>query len=105
MPSPIRRMLADGRVPGQRRPTGAAGERGILAAASRRDPMTTTPPPIRRSLPWLLAGLSMIGPFSIDAVFPAFPLIGARFGVDEVALQQLLSMYLLTYAVMSLFHG
>jgi DHA1 family bicyclomycin/chloramphenicol resistance-like MFS transporter len=67
--------------------------------------MTTTPPPIRRSLPWLLAGLSMIGPFSIDAVFPAFPLIGARFGVDEVALQQLLSMYLLTYAVMSLFHG
>lgn len=67
--------------------------------------MTTTHPPIRRSLPWLLAGLSMIGPFSIDAVFPAFPLIGARFGVDEVALQQMISVYLLTYAVMSLFHG
>ncbi|HEV2538624.1 MAG TPA: multidrug effflux MFS transporter [Frateuria sp.] len=67
--------------------------------------MTTTHPPIRRSLPWLLAGLSMIGPFSIDAVFPAFPLIGAAFGVAPVALQQLLSVYLITYAAMSLFHG
>jgi len=47
----------------------------------------------------------MIGPFSIDAVFPAFPLIGARFGVDASALQQLISVYLLTYAGMSLFHG
>ncbi len=60
---------------------------------------------VRRSLPWLLAALSMIGPFSIDAVFPAFPLVGARFGVDAAALQQLVSVYLLTYAAMSLFHG
>ncbi len=36
---------------------------------------------VRPSLPWLLAALSMIGPFSIAAVFPAFPLIGARFAV------------------------
>lgn len=63
------------------------------------------PRTVRRSLPWLLAALSMIGPFSIDAVFPAFPLIGARFAVDDVALQQLISVYLLTYAAMSLFHG
>jgi DHA1 family bicyclomycin/chloramphenicol resistance-like MFS transporter len=61
--------------------------------------------PVRRSLPWLLAALSMIGPFSIDAVFPAFPLVGARFLVDDAALQQLVSVYLLTYAAMSLFHG
>ncbi len=47
----------------------------------------------------------MIGPFSIDAVFPAFPLIGTRFAVDAIALQQLISMYLVTYATMSLFHG
>lgn len=60
---------------------------------------------VRRSLPWLLAALSMLGPFSIDAVFPAFPLIGADFGVNTAALQQLISVYLLTYAVMSLFHG
>ena len=67
--------------------------------------MTSSPRPVRRSLPWLLAGLSMIGPFSIDAMFPAFPLIGARFGVDAAQLQQMISMYLVTYAVMSLFHG
>lgn len=60
---------------------------------------------VRRSLPWLLAALSMIGPFSIDAVFPSFPLIGVRFGVDAAALQQLISVYLITYAAMSLFHG
>ncbi len=67
--------------------------------------MNATPRTVRRSLPWLLAALSMIGPFSIDAVFPAFPSIGARFGVDDAALQQLISVYLITYAAMSLFHG
>jgi DHA1 family bicyclomycin/chloramphenicol resistance-like MFS transporter len=67
--------------------------------------MNPTPHTVRRSLPWLLAALSMIGPFSIDAVFPAFPLVGARFHVDNAALQQIISMYLITYAAMSLFHG
>src|SRR5574337_1067682 len=67
--------------------------------------MNAAPRTVRRSLPWLLAALSMIGPFSIDAVFPAFPSIGARFGVDDAALQQLISVYLITYAAMSLFHG
>lgn len=60
---------------------------------------------VPRSLPWLLAALSMIGPFSMDAVFPAFPLIGSHFVVDDAALQQLISVYLITYAAMSLFHG
>jgi len=67
--------------------------------------MNPTPRAVPRSLPWLLAALSMIGPFSIDAVFPAFPAIGLRFAVDDAALQQLISVYLVTYAVMSLFHG
>ena len=67
--------------------------------------MSSAAPSVPRSLPWLLAGLSMIGPFSIDAVFPAFPLIGTRFAVDDTALQQLISVYLLTYGAMSLFHG
>ncbi len=67
--------------------------------------MTPSRRTAQRSLPWLLAALSMIGPFSIDAVFPAFPLVGARFGVDDTALQQLISVYLVTYATMSLFHG
>jgi len=67
--------------------------------------MNPTHRSVRPSLPWLLAALSMIGPFSIDAVFPSFPLIGARFAVDDTALQQLISVYLITYAAMSLFHG
>ncbi len=67
--------------------------------------MPPATPVARRSLLWLLAALSMIGPFSIDAVFPAFPLLGADFGVDATALQQLISVYLITYAAMSLFHG
>ena len=67
--------------------------------------MPSATPAARRSLPWLLAALSMIGPFSIDAVFPAFPLLGAHFNVDAPALQQMISVYLITYAAMSLFHG
>src|SRR5690625_3799690 len=47
----------------------------------------------------------MIGPFTIDTVFPAFTRIGQEFGSDEVALQQLISAYLAAFAVMSVFHG
>ena len=47
----------------------------------------------------------MIGPFTIDTVFPAFTRIGEEFGGDEVALQQLISAYLAAFAVMSVFHG
>jgi len=67
--------------------------------------MTSATRDPRRHLPLILAALSMIGPFSIDAIFPGFPDIGRAFGVGGVALQQLLSVYLLAYAVMSLFHG
>jgi DHA1 family bicyclomycin/chloramphenicol resistance-like MFS transporter len=67
--------------------------------------MTQSAQALRRNLPWLLAGLSMIGPFSIDAIFPGFPDIGASFGVGNVALQQTVSIYLFAYAGMNLFHG
>lgn len=67
--------------------------------------MPVTAPISFRRIALLLAGLSMFGPFAIDAVFPAFPRIGSDFAVDKVALQQIISVYLLTYAVMSLFHG
>ncbi|WP_245851181.1 MFS transporter [Brachybacterium vulturis] len=52
-----------------------------------------------------IASLAMIGPFSIDSIFPAFTRIGAEFRADEVALQQLVSSYLAAFAVMSIFHG
>ncbi|MFT4249508.1 MAG: multidrug effflux MFS transporter [Pseudomonas sp.] len=66
--------------------------------------MTALSPSTRR-LALLLAGLSMFGPFSIDMIFPAFPQLGHRLGVDQVAIQQTISVYLLFYALMSVAHG
>ncbi len=53
----------------------------------------------------LLAGLGMLGPFSIDTYLPAFEGIAASTGATPVQLQQTLSSYLLGFAVMNLFHG
>lgn len=53
----------------------------------------------------VLAGLAMIGPFAIDTVFPAFGIIGRQFDVDSTAMQQVTSLYMLAFAVMSIFHG
>ncbi|QDO90360.1 multidrug effflux MFS transporter [Ornithinimicrobium ciconiae] len=47
----------------------------------------------------------MIGPFTIDTVFPGFEAMGRDFGASEAALQQVTSVYLLSFAVMSIFHG
>ena len=67
--------------------------------------MTDSARPSSRRLSLILGGLAMIGPFSIDTIFPAFPQIGAQFGADKVAMQQSISAYLLAYAMMSLVHG
>ncbi len=78
--------------------------------------MTALPPPAISTPPdrsvgpqWLflviMAGLGMVGPFSIDTIFPAFAQMQAEFGSSELALQQLISVYLLSFAVMSLLHG
>ncbi len=53
----------------------------------------------------ILAGLGWVGPFSIDTMFPAFTQIGAEWGASEFALQQIISVYLLAFAAMSLLHG
>jgi len=66
--------------------------------------MTPASPSTRR-LALLLAGLAMFGPFSIDTIFPAFLLLGERMQVDQVAVQQTISVYLLFYGLMSLAHG
>ncbi|MCX7071856.1 MAG: multidrug effflux MFS transporter [Gammaproteobacteria bacterium] len=58
-----------------------------------------------RLLAPLLAGMAMLGPFSIDAFFPAFPTMEAEFSVTRVAMQQSLSIYLASFAAMSLVHG
>lgn len=71
------------------------------------DPATT--PPRRRTagarITLTLAALGMLGPFTINTVFPAFTQIGEEFGASDVVLQQLISVYLASFAVMSVFHG
>lgn len=59
----------------------------------------------RARLALILGGLAMFGPFSIDTVFPAFPVMAGDLGVGKVAMQQTISVYLIGYAAMSLFHG
>jgi DHA1 family bicyclomycin/chloramphenicol resistance-like MFS transporter len=61
--------------------------------------------PHRALLAGLLAALAMLGPFCIDAIFPAFPAISQRFDASQVAMQQTISVYLFAYAALSLFVG
>lgn len=53
----------------------------------------------------LLAGLATLGPFSIDTYFPAFNAIAADLNASPIEMQQTLSIYLLGFAFMLLFHG
>lgn len=53
----------------------------------------------------LLAALAMIGPFAVDTYLPSFPAIEADFSVSAADVQQTLSLYLIAFAVMTLFHG
>jgi DHA1 family bicyclomycin/chloramphenicol resistance-like MFS transporter len=59
----------------------------------------------RIRLAWILGALAMLGPFSIDTVFPAFAVMEGELHVGKVAMQQTVSLYLLGYAAMSLVHG
>lgn len=68
-------------------------------------PVQPTPTVPLRRLAFLLGGLAMFGPFSIDTIFPAFEHIGAELGADKVAMQQTISVYLIAYALMSVVHG
>ena len=53
----------------------------------------------------VLAGLAMVGPFSIDSYLPSFPAIARDFALTPLEVQQTMSVYLVTFAVMMLFHG
>ncbi|NNG25118.1 multidrug effflux MFS transporter [Telluria aromaticivorans] len=78
-----------------------------------KDPVVPVPlpPPVKIAmlsaggLATLLAGLSMLGPFSIDAYLPAFPQIRANLGASAIEVQQTLTAYMLAFAGMVLWHG
>ena len=59
----------------------------------------------RWTLSLLLAGLGMIGPFSIDTYLPAFDGIARTLDASPLQMQQTLSALLFGFAAMNLFHG
>ena len=61
--------------------------------------------PDTRHLTVIAALLAMIGPFSIDAYLPSFPEIEAEFGISRALLSQSLGVYLMAFAVSTLFWG
>lgn len=56
-------------------------------------------------LVYVLAALAALAPFAIDTYLPAFHVIGASLGANDLQVQQSLTFYLLPYAVMTLWHG
>ena len=78
-----------------------------------KDPVTPVPLPkphkiamlTAGGLATLLAALSMLGPFSIDAYLPAFPQIRAELNATSIEVQQTLTAYMLAFAGMVLWHG
>jgi MFS transporter, DHA1 family, multidrug resistance protein len=58
-----------------------------------------------RRLTLLVASMTAIGPFSIDTYLPAFGAIGASLDASPVAVQQTLSIYMLCFGLMNLWHG
>lgn len=53
----------------------------------------------------ILAGLAMLGPFSINTYLPSFREMAVVLHTDAVALQQTISVYFFAFAFMSLWHG
>lgn len=53
----------------------------------------------------VLASLAALAPFAIDTYLPAFPALAADLGGTTLDVQQSLTLYLLPYALMTLWHG
>jgi len=58
-----------------------------------------------RHLTVIAALLAMIGPFSIDTYLPSFPDIESEFGISRAMLSQSLAVYLMAFAISTLFWG
>ena len=69
------------------------------------NPPRPRPPEHHRGLAALLAALSSVGPFSIDAYLPSMGEIGRVLHADPLAVQQTLTAYMLPFAIMTLWHG
>jgi len=58
-----------------------------------------------RHLTFFAALLSMIAPFSINTYLPSFPDIELEFGISRAVLSQSLAVYLMAFAISTLFWG
>ena len=58
-----------------------------------------------RAIALLLASMAALGPFSIDTYLPSFHDIAQSLRATPIEVQQTLSVYLLAFAVMTLWHG
>ena len=74
-------------------------------ATGEQERSSTPVPPALALIPFVLALLSMIGPFSIDTPFPAFSQMGEALDVSSGELQLVVTAYMLAFAAMSIFHG
>ena len=59
----------------------------------------------RAGLTFVLAALTWVGPFSIDAYLPSLPAIAKSLHVPVAHVQQTMTAFLSVFAVMSLWHG
>jgi MFS transporter, DHA1 family, multidrug resistance protein len=59
----------------------------------------------KKRLALLTALLSALGPFAIDTYLPSFQMIAAELNASELQVQQTLTVYLIAFGVMNLFHG
>jgi len=59
----------------------------------------------RDLLPFILASLAMIGPFTIDTYLPAFPAMASSLDASMLEVQQTLTAYLLPFAAAMLWQG
>ncbi|MEZ5443692.1 MAG: multidrug effflux MFS transporter [Lysobacterales bacterium] len=74
-------------------------------SAAPHHPLVHLEPGRATALVLLLASLSMVGPFTIDTFFPAFPAMQSALSATPWQMQQTLTVYLIAYAVMALVHG
>ena len=56
-------------------------------------------------LVYVLASLAALAPFAIDTYLPAFHDMGTFLNAKDIQIQQSLTIYLFTYAAMTLWHG
>lgn len=68
-------------------------------------PVAEHTPRSTRGIAFLLAAMAALGPFSIDTYLPSFHDIGEKLQATPLQVQQTLSAYLLSFALMTLWHG